>query len=169
MPAEKPELLIYAVLDEPKPQYYGGLVAGPLFRRIADQSLNHLGIMGDTKPTDPLVAHPSPPIPGAIPGKTLTPTTPLAVAMPPEAPSGHSDETSLTPPEPKEDIQATLKKGVAPDLTGLSLRQVLTHFNQAPYTLESEGIGFVVKQTPEPGSTLKAGERVHIVLSPHRG
>ena len=39
LPAEKPELLIGVMIDEPKSPYYGGLNAAPVFKKIAERSL----------------------------------------------------------------------------------------------------------------------------------
>jgi len=42
LPAEDPQLLIGVMVDEPKSQYYASVVAAPLFRKIAEQSLQIL-------------------------------------------------------------------------------------------------------------------------------
>lgn len=44
LPAERPELAIIVVVDEPQPLHTGGLVAGPVFRRIAEQAVRYLDI-----------------------------------------------------------------------------------------------------------------------------
>ncbi len=43
-PAEKPRLAILVIIDEPQGKYYGGMVAAPVFRRIARETLNYLNI-----------------------------------------------------------------------------------------------------------------------------
>jgi len=43
-PADKPQLAILVVIDEPQGKYYGGTVAAPVFRRIASETLNYLNI-----------------------------------------------------------------------------------------------------------------------------
>jgi cell division protein FtsI (penicillin-binding protein 3) len=43
-PAENPKLAILVVIDEPEGKYYGGIVAAPVFRRIARETLNYLNI-----------------------------------------------------------------------------------------------------------------------------
>ncbi len=50
-PADNPELAILVVIDEPKKKYYGGTVAAPVFKKIAQQSLGYLNVPpeGDTK------------------------------------------------------------------------------------------------------------------------
>jgi cell division protein FtsI/penicillin-binding protein 2 len=48
-PSEAPELCIVVVVEDPNPQigYYGGRVAGPAFRRIAERAADYLGIQPD--------------------------------------------------------------------------------------------------------------------------
>lgn len=46
-PADDPELCISVVLDEPKEGYYGGQVAGPVFKEIAERAANYLNIRPD--------------------------------------------------------------------------------------------------------------------------
>ena len=42
-PAERPAVVISVVIDEPVIAHYGGTVAGPVFRRIAEVTLRHMG------------------------------------------------------------------------------------------------------------------------------
>ncbi len=44
VPAEDPRLVIYVVVDEPKTDVYGGLVAAPAFREVATAALPYLGV-----------------------------------------------------------------------------------------------------------------------------
>ena len=43
-PADHPELAILVIVDEPKEQNYGGIVAAPAFRQIALETLSYLNI-----------------------------------------------------------------------------------------------------------------------------
>ena len=43
-PSDNAEIAIVVVIDEPRKQYYGGTVAGPAFKKIAQETLNYLGI-----------------------------------------------------------------------------------------------------------------------------
>ena len=45
VPAENPALILSVTVDEPKGKTYGGLVAAPVFARIAGQTLSHLNIL----------------------------------------------------------------------------------------------------------------------------
>jgi cell division protein FtsI/penicillin-binding protein 2 len=46
-PADNPELCISIVMDEPKEGYYGGQVAAPIFKQIAESAANYLNIRPD--------------------------------------------------------------------------------------------------------------------------
>jgi len=48
-PSEAPELCLAIVIEDPNPRiaYYGGRVAGPAFRRIAERAADYLGIQPD--------------------------------------------------------------------------------------------------------------------------
>lgn len=41
-PAEEPQLVIVVILDEPRPYYYGGVVAAPVFKRVAEDTIKYL-------------------------------------------------------------------------------------------------------------------------------
>ncbi len=54
-PAEKPEVAILVIIDEPREKHYGGTVAAPAFRKIAYETLNYMNI-SPVKGTDRLTA-----------------------------------------------------------------------------------------------------------------
>ena len=43
-PAENPAIAVLVVIDEPQGEYYGGIVAAPAFRQIANATLGYLNI-----------------------------------------------------------------------------------------------------------------------------
>jgi cell division protein FtsI/penicillin-binding protein 2 len=47
VPADNPRFAMIVVVYEPKGQVYGGLVAAPVFKRIADQSLSYMNVPRD--------------------------------------------------------------------------------------------------------------------------
>lgn len=44
VPADSPRLVILVMIDEPRPEHYGGVVAAPAFREIAEATLRYLGV-----------------------------------------------------------------------------------------------------------------------------
>jgi len=44
-PVENPRLAMIVVLDDPRPLYYGGTVAGPVFKDVIEKSLLYLGVV----------------------------------------------------------------------------------------------------------------------------
>lgn len=44
VPAEKPRAMILVMIDNPKGEYYGGLVAGPVFKEIAEAVIRRFSI-----------------------------------------------------------------------------------------------------------------------------
>lgn len=47
VPAEDPRLAMIVVIDEPRGEAWGGVVAAPVFRRVGEQVLNYLGVAVD--------------------------------------------------------------------------------------------------------------------------
>jgi cell division protein FtsI (penicillin-binding protein 3) len=49
-PAGNPEIAVLVIIDEPKHNYHGGIVAAPVFKKIAQQTLTYLNVPpeGDT-------------------------------------------------------------------------------------------------------------------------
>jgi stage V sporulation protein D (sporulation-specific penicillin-binding protein) len=43
-PVDKPAITICVMIDEPRPAYFGGTVAAPVFSEIAEGTLSYLGI-----------------------------------------------------------------------------------------------------------------------------
>lgn len=48
VPAEDPRLAIVVIIDEPHAEAWGGVVAAPVFRRIAEQALPYMGVSSRT-------------------------------------------------------------------------------------------------------------------------
>jgi len=46
-PADNAQISVLAIIDEPQGKYYGGIVAAPVFRQIAQQTLNYLNVSPD--------------------------------------------------------------------------------------------------------------------------
>ncbi len=56
-PLENPRLAILVVMDEPRDGYYGGVVAAPVFRRIAQEVLGYLNVQPGKRTPRMTVSH----------------------------------------------------------------------------------------------------------------
>ena len=136
IPAEKPELAIAVIVDEPKGAIYGGVVAAPIFREIAAQSLRFLGVYPQEKDL-PVLA-------GMLPthgkAKAATPakSPPLKTASVPQP-------KKLRSPVPQKHLK------VMPDLNGLTLRQALNMLHPTGLKCRFEGSGRAYSQEPAAG------------------
>jgi cell division protein FtsI (penicillin-binding protein 3) len=135
VPSRKPVITIVVVIDSPHAHgFYGATVSAPVFKRIAEAALRHLGV-----------------------GPTLNAPPPVIVARydsqaqdvgarPAVAPATPSRAAEITPP------------GQMPDLRGLSARDALRTLTRIGLTARIAGSGFVIEQSPEAGSLLIHGD-----------
>jgi cell division protein FtsI (penicillin-binding protein 3) len=153
-PAGDPRLAIIVVVDEPKGQYYGGQVAAPSFKRIAEKALRLMSVPPDFPRDTPHYT--------AVPRKGSKPSTPpssrqrefkvLDVALSPVQAEGANPSTGLG-------------SVVVPDLYGKSLRDATTESGSLGLEPVFNGSGRVIGQSPPPGSRVKPGTRIHFQLS----
>ena len=170
-PYHDPQLSLMVVLDEPANGYYGGSVAAPAFKEIMENALPLLDIpptedRGD--PVWPLIERNSGGAPGVVAANQSTnfirvkfkkgdrgargPIDHAAPARADLAAFGLEDEKELPPP-----MFAADGSRFMPDLTGLSMRQVLEILSDCGLEIEFQGSGRVVAQTPGPGTVVAAG------------
>jgi cell division protein FtsI (penicillin-binding protein 3) len=135
IPADHPVLAIAVVVEEPKGAIYGGVVAGPIFRAIAAQSMRILGYYPKEPPKDknqPVLA-------GLL-------ATPAAAAT---APAGKFTLPKLEIPSGPLTVM--------PDLQGYTIRQALTLLSHAGLHCRFEGSGLAISQEPAPGTAISPG------------
>lgn len=132
VPSRRPVLAILVVIDEPRRGgYYGGVVAAPVFQRIAEASLRHL----------------------AIP-RTINPIAPVIIS------ADATLVSRPAPPTPEVQPMAYSFAGqrLMPSLTGLSARDAMRLISKAGLTPQLIGEGVVVSQLPEAGTPMAAGD-----------
>jgi cell division protein FtsI (penicillin-binding protein 3) len=143
VPADRPRLVIAVVLDEPTIGHYGGDLAGPVFRRVAEASLRYLGISAGAASAKTEAsragADPATPVSRSAAGAPATPV----MAM------------SIGPGEVR-----------VPDAMGLGARDAMRTVTSAGLLPEIEGSGTLVRQTPQPGAAAPKGGVVHLVFEP---
>jgi cell division protein FtsI (penicillin-binding protein 3) len=147
-PAEQPRVVIGVFVDEPKGEVYGGEVAAPAFREIAEYAMKTLGVP------------PSGPVPAAA-----------VAAAGPASPSAATDPAPPEGPPPMEqaDRRAARPAGDAvavPSLAGLPARTAIRRLEDADLAADIAGSGRVVSQMPPPGREVARGTRVRMTLAP---
>lgn len=153
LPAERPRLAMIVVIDEPdSAKAWGGTVAAPVFKIIAEQAMVLLKVPSDEG--RPAIAREEfIPVPANEPGR--------------------DPETRIRQWEEARAWQAapTRRDGEAlavPDLRGLTLRQALRALSGLPVAVEVQGSGIVTGMSPAPGTGLKdvAGIRLNLETAP---
>jgi membrane peptidoglycan carboxypeptidase len=136
IPSRQPALTVIVVIDSPHGNgYTGGVVAGPIFKRIAEASMRQLGI-----------------------GPTVNPLPPVLVARHEQGaePAVQRDDA------PQNDVVGAgiplLQPGIMPDLRGQSAREAVRALTKIGAAARMTGRGVVIEQTPDPGDPLASGE-----------
>ena len=134
VPSRKPSLTIIVLIDSPRGNgHYGGAVAAPIFRRIAEASLRHIGVA-------PTVNAPPPVLVASAESDTETPL-PQPVSLPINL------ATTLEP----------ARAGFMPDLRGLSARDATRALTRIGMSARLNGNGVVLEQSPAAGSVFIPG------------
>jgi cell division protein FtsI (penicillin-binding protein 3) len=130
-PADNPQVVITVIIDEPSGSSYGGVVAAPAFKSIAEQVLPYMGV------------HP----------KGVTYLTKVGSSR---LSKGNRGEETLAPsPVQGGNEGSTEEPGVMPDFSGKSLRQVVLTAQRLGLNLKLVGSGRAVSQAPPPGQVLQ--------------
>jgi cell division protein FtsI (penicillin-binding protein 3) len=101
VPADRPRLAILVVIDEPHGEHYGGTVAAPAFREIAEGALRYLGV------------------PPSLPSRSITVDRPLLATF--SQPRAQSGPASGVPDLRGLDARAAIARAVS---SGLTVRTV---------------------------------------------
>lgn len=138
VPADKPKLTIVVIIDEPQGVKYGGVVAAPAFRTIAQNSLAYLKIQPDT-PTAVATKAPEPRVSAAPDVEVL------------------SDGDGLYNPAGGE---------VMPNFRGMSMRRVMQVMEKRGINIKLLGSGQASEQSPPPGHRIREVNEVWIKFTP---
>jgi cell division protein FtsI (penicillin-binding protein 3) len=152
VPATNPRLVIAVVLDEPMIGHYGGDLAGPVFRRVAEASLRYMGV----PPTGSAPKIKAVTREGDLADQTLTAMKNEAANAKPEAPPPPGPPTVVGPPLPSE--------VVVPNASGLAARDAVKALGAAGLVPLVEGSGRLVKQVPAAGTAVPKGTSVRLVF-----
>ncbi len=137
-PSRKPMLTVLIVIDTPRNgAYFGGTVSGPVFKRIAEVAIRHVGIPRSIEPEAPVVI---------ARNTNQGPTRPVTFVAPGRA-------SALPAPD-----------GLMPDLRGLSARAAVRTLARVGLVPRMKGDGFVATQSPAAGSPLDLAGAVDLRL-----
>ena len=134
-PSRKPVITVIVVVDTPRAGfYYGGSVSAPIFKRITEASLRHLGV-----------------------APTVFPAPPVLVDRKAQLAGPESGPTVIT-------VAAVDDSQSMPDLRGLSAREALRRLAGRRIAARIQGAGLVVAQSPGPGTPLDLGASCTLTL-----
>jgi len=156
VPVEHPRLVVAVVLDEPMIGHYGGDLAGPVFRRVAEASLRYLGVTPSSGPAK---------LAGVR--RDGDPADAMLTAMKPASAAANAAAAGPAAP-PMLAASATPPPGSArvPDATGMPAHDVLAALGKAGFVAQIEGWGRAVRQSPPAGSAAPKGSAVRVVFEP---
>lgn len=138
-PADRPRLVILVVIENPRGGGYGGAVAAPVFRAIAESGLRYLDV------------------PASIPRREveIAPEIRLAAFSQPRQP---------VDPLPSAAAVGSPDRVVIPDLRGLDARLAVAKATRAGLEVHAVGRGVVTQQSPAPGARPE-NARVDLIMS----
>jgi penicillin-binding protein 2B len=177
-PVDNPKIVVYVVLDQPNDPFAGGgSNAAPVFKKIVEQSLHHMGIMPNTADVKPQLAKKQP----ALSAPDLTELTLTRAKDELKHLSldyeivGKGGKVLQQIPKPGTSITASQRiyllteeqsKLAIPNLRGLSLRDALEVCSLLKLRCLTEGEGYVESQI----LAKQKGEQVlKLVLKPPGG
>jgi len=136
------------MIDEPRTNVYGGVVAAPVFKEIAAAVLGRLGVVPSARPgEEPLLRTAAAPAPKRRPPPRAREAIARAEQRVPQADAGPA----------------------MPSFLGLSLREALARAQEGGWAVEVTGTGYVQAQTPPPGAPLSDERRLALRLVPGEG
>ena len=140
LPSRNPAVTIVVVIDAPHAGgSTGGVVAAPIFKRIAESTLRYLGV-----------------------GPTIDPEPPVLV----DRQDTVDVRTRLRNDSPPiVSLVADGLPGTVPNLHGLSAREALRTLVKLGLTAHLSGDGFVISQNPQAGAALEPGAVCSLVLN----
>jgi len=155
-PAENPKYSCIVVIVGPQGAYYGGSVAGPVFKAIADKVYATF-----LDPRDSVPKHPVP-APVARPGYTDE-----LICVAGELP------LNVVPAKPKSELvlanaegnklnldELNIQEKTVPDIIGMGASDVLYLLENMGLKVQMNGMGSVVRQSIPAGSAIEEGETI---------
>ncbi|MGE5253017.1 MAG: penicillin-binding protein [Planctomycetaceae bacterium] len=138
-PLDNPQVAILVVIDEPQGNSFGGVVAAPAFKAMAEQVLPSMGVY-----------------PRGV--------TYLAKAG--SARTARREEKISPAPAQRAPAAVAEEPGVMPDFAGKTMRQVMLTAQRLGLDLKLVGSGKAISQNPPPGQVLQGQTRGVVKFAP---
>ncbi|WP_159637405.1 penicillin-binding protein [Sphingobacterium composti Ten et al. 2007 non Yoo et al. 2007] len=164
-PANNPKYSMIVVIRNPRNGYYGGSVAGPVFKELADMVYaNDLNLHGTfaTKAVNtagmrtPLTLNGS---------KEASTKVYEALGFSPQNWNSISQGDSSLVQKGFPFIEVTIKEGVVPNVKGMGLVDAIFTMENAGFKTKISGKGKVIAQSLTPGQRLKIGSNISLELN----
>jgi cell division protein FtsI (penicillin-binding protein 3) len=169
-PADKPLYTCMVIVYNPsKGAYYGGLIAGPVFKEIAEKVYSSsLNFMQPINNRQPLLTK----SPESIKSKNnelLIVSNALNLKVKSsaneEAYTTRNTSDTLSISLSESNLKSQLDKGIVPNLNGLSAKDALYLLENKGIHVKIVGMGSVKKQSIEAGQRFNKGDKITLILS----
>jgi len=147
-PLPDPKITILVSIDEPRGKIYGGDVAAPVFRKIAQEALLQLRVPPDPSlPARPREGNPALALTAADFLPNATPVPPL----------GDFEDSDNAGGEDLIAIRVPSQNVLIPDFRGMGKRQVVARCRDLGIGVQAQGSGIAIRQMPPPGTPIAIG------------
>jgi len=169
-PADKPLYTCIVIINSPSNGiYYGGLVAGPVFKEIAEKVYsNSLDFLEPINRHKNLLTQ----VPGFIKSKNEEVLlVSKSLNLPAKSVIKENEYVSANPIDSTRllfqpnQLENQLKKGIVPNLNGLSAKDALYLLENSGFNVKIYGMGSVRKQSIEAGQKFNRGDKITLILS----
>ncbi|MEW5978052.1 MAG: penicillin-binding transpeptidase domain-containing protein [Acidobacteriota bacterium] len=172
-PIEHPAMAVVVTIDEPKGRYYGGEVAAPIFRSIAERTLRYLSVRPD-QPLLPKQLVDRAQLENQRGNEELERRSAIEdwLGSPPAQAVDWSEAASPAETEAQPGYQDTVlgrpNAVQVPDFLGKSFRATMAEAAKLGLSLKTVGSGRAIEQHPLPGSRVAANSTVSVRFSRHQ-
>jgi cell division protein FtsI (penicillin-binding protein 3) len=141
IPANDPKFVIYVALDSPRKGFYGAQVAAPIFSRVASYAVRKEGLA-----------------PVHLSENTQISEKRKSIKL-------DAEKSRILAGVVEGDIVSTsLDLGLVPDVTTMTLREVLRRFSGKEISVKFRGQGVVTGVEPPVGSPLPENKEITVIL-----
>jgi cell division protein FtsI (penicillin-binding protein 3) len=164
-PINNPVVTILVSLDSPVGPHEGGMVAAPVFKRIAEQVLPYLEVPRDV-PLNPRLIHAAYKRQDAVEESSLEDFTAADFSAQPEDTGGDAAPVKAAKPKPRvAEVMMGADEGgeiTVPDFSGKTMREVTQTCLRLGLDPVLVGSNLATDQSPAEGSKVKRGARITV-------